>query len=173
MGISDEWSSTVARFLFATTLFFTGLIQASLLPSLALLEIMPNFALVFLLIWSASYGPEEGMLWAFGLGLWLDVLTLAPLGTHSIALLVVALVGGAVRGQFFRSGAILPVVAVIGATLAFGMIRMTMQYLSGGPVSFVASLRLAVIAAFLNALVVPFAYGALLMFERWAPRRVS
>ncbi|MFW6074714.1 MAG: rod shape-determining protein MreD, partial [Chloroflexota bacterium] len=112
----------MGRVLFALTLMVAGIIQASLSPSLQLLEVMPDFALVFLLIWSASYGVDEGLIWAFGLGLWLDFLTLTPLGSHAIPMLVVALVGGAVRGRFLRSGAILPIVAVVVATIGFDLV---------------------------------------------------
>lgn len=163
----------MGRALFALTLLATSLIQSSLSPSMQLLEVMPDFALVLLLIWSASYGVEEGLIWAFGLGLWLDFLTLSPLGSHAIPLLVVALVGGAVRGRFFRSGAILPIVAVVIATIGFDIVHAIVGLTDGREVGLLSTLRLAVITALLNSLVVPIAYLAILFFERWTPRRVS
>lgn len=162
----------MARFLFALSLLITGFLQATLAPALDLLEVMPDFALVFILIWSSSRGAEEGLLWAFGLGLWYDFLTLEPLGSHAIPLLVVALVGGAVRGRFFRSGAILPVLAVFVATLGHNVARMMINVMSGDPVMFTALVRLTLVSALLNALVVPLVYILILFFERLAPRRV-
>lgn len=163
----------MGRLLFALTLLVSGLIQASLLPSADLIAIMPNFALVMLLIWSSSHGVEEGLLWAFGLGLWMDLLTLDPLGSHALQLFVVAGIGGAVRGRFFRSGAILPVAAVIVATLGASFVGFVLEMLRGLDISLIGSARLALMAALLNALVVPVAYFLLLMYERWTPRRVS
>jgi rod shape-determining protein MreD len=163
----------VARFFFAILLLATALLQATFLPALHLLSIIPDFALVFLLIWSASHGATEGMFWAFGLGLWMDFLTLDRLGTHSIALLTVAAVGGASRGRLFRSGAILPLFAVVVATLAFSLASFVVMALGGETVSLAGSARLALLNAALNALLVPLAYVVLLLFERWMPRRVS
>lgn len=163
----------VARFFFAVLLMFTALLQATFLPALRLLGVLPDFALIFLLIWSASHGATEGMFWAFGLGLWMDFLTLERLGTHSMALLVVAAVGGASRGRLFRSGAILPLFAVVVATLAYSAAGFIIAVLGGEAVSLAGSLRLALVSAALNALVVPLAYVILLVFERWAPRRVA
>lgn len=163
----------MGRVLFALTLLLAGLVQASLLPSADLIVIMPNFALVLLLIWSSSHGVEEGLLWAFSLGLWMDLLTLDPLGTHALQFMIVAGIGGAVRGRFFRSGAILPVAAVIVATLGASFAGFALEMLRGHAISVIGSARLALLAALLNALVVPVAYFLLLMYERWTPRRVS
>lgn len=161
------------RVLFALLLMFFALLQSSFLPATGLMGVVPDFALVFLLIWSSARGTPEGLIWAFGLGLWLDLLTLDPLGTHAIALLAVAAMGGAVRGRLFRSGAILPILAVIIATLAYGMLLIVVHLLQGVHVDVSGAMRLALLNALLNALLVPLAYGVLLMFERWVPRRVS
>jgi rod shape-determining protein MreD len=162
----------VGRTLFAMLVTFTALLQASLFPAMDVLAVMPNFALVFLLIWSSGHGVEEGLIWAFGLGIWLDLLTLDRLGTHAIALLPVAIVGGLVSGRFFRSGAILPIIAVIVATVAFTTVKLGISLMAGEAGDVLASVRLALIASLLNVLVVPLAYGALIVFERWTPRRV-
>lgn len=162
----------MTRVLFALSLLIAGLLQATLAPALDLLEVMPDFALVFILIWSSSRGAEEGLLWAFGLGIWYDFLTLEPLGAHAIPLMIVALVGGAVRGRFFRSGAILPIIAVIVATIGHNLIRAVIIAMSGDPVMFIAVARLSLVGALLNALVVPLVYILILFFERLAPRRV-
>ena len=161
------------RFLFTIVLMFLTLLQATFLPAMELLNIVPDVALVLLLVWSASRGPEEGLLWAFGLGLWVDFLTLDPLGTHVIPFLAVAIIGGLVRGRLFRSGAVLPIVAVVGATIVYRLIEVLMQTFSGRAVELTGEVRLAVLAALLNALLVPLVYGLLLMMDRWLPRRVS
>lgn len=162
----------VARIAFGLLLLTTALAQATFLPALGLLGVLPDFALIFLLIWSATHGATEGMYWAFGLGLWLDVLTMDALGAHGIGLLAVAAIGGAIRGRLFRSGAVLPVVAVVAATLAYSMIVMLVAGIAGERVDVVSAMRLALMIALLNALLVPLAYGLLLVFDRWIPRRV-
>lgn len=154
-------------------LMFVTLLQATFFPATMLLNIVPDFALVLLLVWSASRGLEEGLLWAFGLGLWLDFLTLDPLGTHVLPLLVVAVIGGLTRGRLFRSGLVLPAVAVIGATVAYRLIEMLVKVFTGRVVELTGEIRLALLAALLNVLLVPLVYGCILIMDRWIPKRVS
>jgi rod shape-determining protein MreD len=163
----------VDRFLFAMALMFVTLLQATFFPATMLLNIVPDFALVLLLVWSASRGVEEGLLWAFGLGLWIDFLTLDPLGTHVLPLLVVAIIGGLARGRLFRSGLIFPALAVIGATVAYRLIEMLVKVFSGRSVELTGEVRLALLAALLNVLLVPLVYGCILVMDRWIPKRVS
>jgi rod shape-determining protein MreD len=162
----------LGRILFALLLLLTGLLQATFFPATRFLAIVPDFALVFLLIRSSTHGVTEGLLWATGLGLWIDVLTMDPLGKHVLALLVVALIGGATSGKLFRSGAVLPIITVLGATLVYGIVLIVLSALAGEPAGGVGAIRLAVMTALLNALLVPLAYGVLLVFDRWIPRHV-
>ena len=162
----------IGRILFAILLLLTGLLQATFFPATGAIGIVPDFALVFLLIRSSTHGVTEGMFWAAGLGLWIDLLTMDPLGTHVLALLVVALIGGATRGKLFRSGAVLPVLTVIAATMAYGLVLVILSFMAGDSVSVASAARLAVMTSLLNALLVPLAYGVLLVFDRWMPRHV-
>lgn len=161
------------RFLFSIALMLVSLLQATFFPATALLNIIPDFALVLLLVWSSSRGVEEGMLWAFGLGIWLDFLALDPLGTHVLPLLLVAIIGGVTQGRLFRSGLVLPAMAVVGATLAYRIVEMIVKVFSGRPVEMTGEIRLALLAALLNVLLVPLVYGFVLIMDRWIPKRVS
>jgi rod shape-determining protein MreD len=163
----------VDRFLFSITLMFVTLLQATFFPATAVLNVIPDFALVLLLVWSASRGVEEGLLWAFGLGLWIDFLTLDPLGTHVLPLMVVAVIGGVTQGRLFRSGIVLPAVAVLGATIAYRLVEMIFKVFSGRPVEVSGEIRLALLAALLNVILVPLVYGFVLVMDRWIPKRVS
>ena len=165
-------SRPMSRVLFGALLLLTALLQATFFPATGLLSIVPDFALVFLLIRSATHGVSEGLIWAAGLGFWIDLLSMDPLGTHVLALLVVAVIGGATQGKLFRSGAILPVLTVLGATLAYSLVIVLLSLAAGETVGAGSALRLTIMTSLLNALLVPLAYGVLLVFDRWIPRRV-
>lgn len=165
--------SQLIRVLFGLLLFGAAFVQVSLSPELRVLDVVPNVALVFLLVWSASRGVEEGLVWAFALGLWFDFLTLDRLGTSSLALLVVALVGAAVHGRFFRSGAILPIVAVFVATVGHALVGEVVGAVGGEEFNVGATLRISVLTGLLNMLIVPVIYLVTLFMERWIPGRVS
>ncbi len=161
-----------SRVLFAILLLLTALLQATFFPATGFLGIVPDFALVLLLIRSATHGVSEGVAWAAALGFWIDLLTMETLGTHVLALLVVALIGGLTGGKLFRSGAILPLLTVLAATLAYSLVHSLMSAASGDSFGGVSAFRLAIMTSLLNALLVPLAYGVLLVFDRWIPRRV-
>lgn len=163
---------TMARLFFGLLLAVTALLQATFLPALNILSVLPDFALILLLLWSATHGVFEGLCWAFGLGMWLDVLTMDLLGTHALALMIVALVGGLTRGKLFRSGAILPLLTVIIATMGYSLVVVMMETVAGSSSDARGVARLALMTSLLNALLVPIAYGVLLVFDRLMPRRV-
>ncbi|MEZ4523965.1 MAG: rod shape-determining protein MreD [Thermomicrobiales bacterium] len=163
----------MGRFLFALLLLSATLFQSSFLQAIDGVEVVPNIALVLLLVWSASHSVEEGLIWAFALGLWFDLLTLDPLGIHAIPLMIVALGGWVVSGRLFRSGAILPIVAVVAVTIAAGFVGIMFDVLSGERVLFLGQMRLLLVTAFLNALFVPLIYIVVLIIERVTPSRVS
>jgi rod shape-determining protein MreD len=165
-------SRPMGRILFAILLLVTALLQATFFPATGFIGIVPDFALVFLLIRSATHGVTEGLVWATGLGFWVDLLTMDPLGTHVLALIPVALIGGVTGGKLFRSGAILPVLTVLAATLTYSLVLVILSVMGGDPVGGVSAFRLAIMTSLLNALLVPLAYGVLLVFDRWIPRRV-
>lgn len=162
----------MARVSFALLLALTALLQATFLPALGVIAILPDFALLLLLVWSASRGMVEGMTWALGLGLWLDLLTLDRLGTHGLSLLAVAVVGGLAGQRLFRSGIVLPLVAVVIATLAAGLVAIVVARFDGEAVGGLAMMRPIVATAFLNAVLVPVAWVVLLVADRWIPRHV-
>lgn len=162
----------MARASFALLLALTALLQATFLPALGVMAILPDFALLLLLVWSASRGMVEGMTWALGLGLWLDLLTLDRLGTHGLSLLAVAVVGGLAGQRLFRSGIVLPLVAVVIATLAAGLVAIVVARFGGEAAGGLAMMRPIVATAFLNAALVPIAWVVLLVVDRWIPRHV-
>lgn len=158
--------------MFAVLLLMTALVEATFLSTMNLIGIVPDLALVLLLIWSSTRGVGEGMIWAVVLGLWVDLLTMEPLGTHALALLVVGIIGGLMQGRLFRSGVLLPTAAVFGATLVYSMVTFVLTSVGSGGVALVGMARFSVLSALINALLVPVVYVFLLACDRWVPRHV-
>lgn len=150
-----------------------ALIQASFFPATGLIGMYPDLVLVFLLVWSAHHGVDEGLWMAFGLGLWLDVITMDRLGTHVLTLLPVAVIGALASWRLLRSGMLLPFLAVVAATLASAAVDSILSTLGGHTPELFAATRLAIATALLNAVIVPFAWGITLIIDRWIPRHAS
>jgi len=163
----------MSRIAFALLLAAAALLQATLLPALVPLGVLPNLALVLLLVWSALRGTAEGMAWAFGAGILFDALALDPLGTNGLALLPVALLAGLARRRFFRSGFVFPIALAALATVGHGLVLALLRGLDEGvPVSVGEMARLLVLQALLNAVLVPPLYVVAGWMDRLTPERV-
>src|SRR3954451_20023795 len=90
------------RIIFAILLMLMALIQTTILPMGHVIGLTPDLVLVCLLLWSATREPREGLVWAFASGLFLDLLTLSPLGSTALALLPVAVIGWLSRRRVFQ-----------------------------------------------------------------------
>ena len=160
----------VPRVIFALILGAAALTQATLLPLVRVLGIKPHLVLVLLLLWGATREPREGLAWAFGAGIFLDLLTLSPLGFNALGLLPAVLIGWASRNHFFQSGLFFPLVMTLGATAAHDLALLLANPLTGGHGSPLGALRLGTLAALLNMLVVPPLYLIVQLLNGWIGR---
>jgi rod shape-determining protein MreD len=166
-------AETVTRLLFAILLAVLAVAQSTVLSTVGLLGLSPNLVLVLILVWSSRYGAREGVVWAFGAGIMLDLLALDPLGSNALALIVVAVIGSLAQKPLLQSGLVLPMFMVLVATLASFLVASSVDAILGSGYSFLVSVRLGVVTAFLNALVVPPVYGLIVMLDRLGVSRVA
>ncbi len=155
------------RVIFAALLALVVMTQATLLPMAGAIGVKPNLVLVLLLLWGAVREPREGLLWAFAAGLLLDLLILAPLGTNALALLPVVVVGWLSRSRSFQSGLLFPLLMTLVASLAHALLLLVLGPLLGSGVSPLGALRLGVLGALLNMLMVPPLYVLIQVLDRW------
>lgn len=157
----------MTRVFFGLILILTAFAQATIFPTIRVLGGMgPDLVLVLILVWSSLHGPREGMVWAFALGLLLDLLTLDRLGTNALALIPVAMIGGAATSRrLFHSGLIIPMVAVVVATLVHQFVLVSVSALGGLHYPLLVSVKFGVLIALLNVLVVPPLYLFVMVTE--------
>ncbi|MDP9374522.1 MAG: rod shape-determining protein MreD [Chloroflexota bacterium] len=158
------------RVIFALILGAAALTQATLLPMVRVLGIKPHLVLVLLLLWGATREPREGLAWAFGAGVFLDLLTLSPLGLNALGLLPAVLIGWLSRNRFFQSGLLFPLVMALAATAAHDLALLLAAPFTGGYSSPLGALRLGTLAALLNTLVVPPLYLVVHLLSSWIGR---
>ena len=158
------------RIVFAIFLALMALLQTTVLPMGRFIGITPDLVLVSLLLWSANREPREGLVWAFGIGIFLDLLTLSPIGSTSLALLPVAVTGWLSRTRFFQSGLLFPLLMTMVATLAHSLALLLLAPLTGNHLNLITVARLAMLGALLNAVVVPPLYLIVQLLERWIGR---
>jgi len=156
----------MARTLFALILVFAALVQATVLPSMNLIVVLPDVTLVLILVWSALRGVPEGLIWAFGLGLLLDVIALDPFGANGLALLGVVVLGGLARRRFFHSNLIVPIVVAVAATFVHAVVLLLIRSGGGAGLPLEAVMRVVFLQALLNSIFVPPLYLIAGMMDR-------
>lgn len=92
------------------------MLQTTVMPHFSIWGVMPDLMLLVVISWSLLRGSKEGLIWALGGGLMLDLLSGGPFGTASLALVLSSLAVSLGELNLFRGAAWLPVAAAILAT---------------------------------------------------------
>lgn len=113
-----------------------AVLQATVLPHFPLLGVEPQLALLLTVAWALLRGVREGLLWAFILGLFVDVFSAGPLGVTALSLMAAVGVVVFVQRSFPESRFVLPVILAAVATAVFWffhvlVLRLTMPLLIG------------------------------------------
>ncbi len=119
--------------------------------------------LLVVVSWSLIRGAREGVSWAFGGGLLLDLMSGAPLGTATLSLMAVGFLAGLREvTSVFRSQVLLPLLTTFFATLLYDSLFLLILQLVGRPVFWVElMIRIVLPTAVLNALLMPLFYHAM------------
>ena len=150
-----------------------ALAQAALIPGINVLGIGPNIVLVLILVWSAERGIPEGVIWALPVGILLDLIALDPLGSNTLALIPVAVIGGLARRRLFHSGVIIPMLLVVVATVVHQIVGAIVSSLTGSVYSISVIARLSLLTALLNVALVPILYIGIALLDRLGVVRAS
>jgi rod shape-determining protein MreD len=100
----------------------TALVEATLVPYIAIGGAGPHPVLVGGVIWTIAAGIDRGITWAFVGGLVLDSLLGRPLGTSAFALLIAAGAAAVVARPIPRLRLVAPLVAVPVLSLTYSML---------------------------------------------------
>ncbi len=142
--------------------------QATLLSRIRVFGVSPDLLLVTVVCWSLLRGVGEGLLWGFGGGLGIDVISGLPLGVSAVALLPAAWLGNLGRGAIYSPTAMLPLLLVILATPLRGWLILALQAASGLRVDWIATtLHVISVEVALNVLLMAVVYPVMRL---WAMR---
>jgi len=106
----------VARILI-TGIFACGLaiFQSTILSRL--LSVVPDIAMILLLVLAVRYGPISGEISGFFVGLSIDAIGLAPFGFHAFIFVLIGYLSGKAGSNFSFSPILLPITVAALATL--------------------------------------------------------
>lgn len=69
-------------------MFVLAVVQTAVFPHFPILNITPSLPYLFALAWALIHHPEDGLVWAFVGGVFLDLFSLQPFGISSLAFVV-------------------------------------------------------------------------------------
>lgn len=132
------------------------MIQTTVFSRIDILGARPDLMLLVVLIWAVVRGLDEGLLWAFGGGLIVDLLSGGPLAGTALALLAAAFLAGQSLGEEVGSDSVrVTVLAAVGA-LTYHLVLLAVLAWTGHTVSWGFSLaRVGAPSVVLNAMLAP------------------
>lgn len=146
-------------YLFIPLLILLGIIQSALMPSFRVGGHSPDLILVLVVAWSLLRGTRHGVLLALLGGIVLDVLSAAPFGIFTVALVCASLMSSFGTAGFFRSPVLLSLFAIATSSLAYYGISLGLLAVTGHTILWLDTLLRTVLPALaLNAV------GMLLLF---------
>ncbi len=109
-------------------------LQTSLLPYFPILGIVPQLLFLVAIAWGLLHGVNEGLLWAFVAGLFMDLFSLSPVGVSAIAYMTAVPLIVWIGTLLPQNRYIIPMIQTALATFIAMMVNFLLLRLFGLPV---------------------------------------
>lgn len=115
-----------------------AIVQATIMPKFPVLGFVPLLVLLVALAWGLLHTLEEGVAWAFVGGLFVDMFSITPIGTTSLATMAAVAAVILIQRNFPESRVLLPIMLGFLATLVFWFVslfvlRVAVPFIIGEP----------------------------------------
>ena len=157
----------IARVIMAALILLFALAQGPVVQALFPLDVTPNIVLVLVVLWVGYHGVREGLLWAFAVGIVLDLLLFAPLGAHALALMLVVLAIEPVRHLAFGDNHAWALVAVFVAALVNDLIFLIVSSAAAHPLRVDTLWHFSIARALTDVLAAVVCLPVVLWLRRW------
>ncbi len=152
----------MTSFVLLLALLVLFLVQSVLLIPFGLwFPARPDLLLVFVLGWTLTFGHGQGIAAAALAGLLMDSTSVAPFGSHTLALLLLTRIALSLERQLIASKMIFTVTLIVFATAFYYLVLSLSQVISGARVDWLGSLGFVVVPTALTNVVV----GSLLFWS--------
>jgi rod shape-determining protein MreD len=152
-------------------LLFLALIQSTVMPRVSLLGVHPDLVFLVVISWSLLRGMGEGMLWALVSGVALDLISGAPFGVCTLALVVASFVSSLGERGIFRFEILVPILIVPPVTLLYQVVLFTMLKILGWPAGWGEGLtRVVLPCVLINTVGIPIVYPLMRLLDRHTGR---
>jgi rod shape-determining protein MreD len=98
------------------------ILQSTLLPQFPIFGVTPQLWLLATIAWALLRGWQEGIIWAFVAGLFVDLFSVTPLGVTSLALMAAVGVVVLLQRNLPAYRVVIPVILTVIGTLFFWLV---------------------------------------------------
>jgi rod shape-determining protein MreD len=143
-----------------------GILQSSLIARFTLHHYTPDLTLGILVYTAYLNGTMTGQITGFLSGVFLDFLSMSPLGLFTFIRTIIGALAGLLRGAFFLDRWVLPMVLTGTATLLRALLLFLLRLLFGADIPFYSFVeRDFWVSLCLNIFTAPFLFMLLRQFE--------
>ena len=124
--------------------------------------------MILVIGWTVLRGPEAGLVWALIGGICLDIVSGAPFGVFTLAMVLTALAAGLFHGRIFGSSVVLPLGLAFPLSLLFNGIILLLLNLFGRPIDWLDAFSNVLLpAALYNTGLMMIIFPLLYLLNRW------
>lgn len=124
----------MTRYIGLPILLLAAVLNASVMPEMRLSGGAPDLVFMVVVSWALLADVNEALLWAVFGGVMQDTLSIAPLGTSALGLVVVAFMADALFGDVRRTNPIVPPLVMGLGTVLYHATLLLVLRLTGHPV---------------------------------------
>jgi rod shape-determining protein MreD len=150
---SEPPGEIVAYVIGVPLLAFLAILQSTMFADFGFYEGRPDLVLLAVAGWALAGEWQQAMIWGFIGGVCLDILSAIPIGTSSIALILVAYLVSLYARRIWQVNLLMPLGVTLIASLVFHSILLLALLLLGRQVQFdYAYIRVIFPSTFINLL---------------------
>jgi rod shape-determining protein MreD len=163
----DRGSQAMSMYVVVPLLVIVAVLQSSAISHLTILGVFPDLPLLMVVSWGLLQGVREAVLWGFIAGVAMDLLSGAPFGAATLSLMTAGLFAGLAKKSAFSTHVAFPSAVVFLATTVYGLVFLSIVWVSGHTVVRLDSLlRTVLLSALVNAALIPLVFAVLRLVHR-------
>lgn len=145
----------MAGYLGIPILIIASVLNATVMPEFRIGGGAPDLVLLVVVSWALLADVREAMLWSVIGGVLQDWLSVAPVGTSALGLVVIVFAADLIFGDVSRNNVLIPPLAAAGGTVVYHLIVLSVLWAVGVAVPFDRGISYVTLPAmFYNALLI-------------------
>lgn len=150
-----------------------ALLQTAVLPFFPVFHVSPQLPLLVALSWGLLRGIDEGVVWAFVAGLFMDLFSITPMGLSSLTFMVSITAVLLLQNIFPSSQVLIPIIAAALTTLLNLVLQLIALRILGFTANFNAVTIIPPITLLNTIAMLPIYWGMAFILRTVQPRRVQ